>query len=119
MTITLKPTFGASITLADTDLKALAAALAPYLPTASTPVPTPQPTPVPADGTYWVYYNGQFNWTSDYSWLASIDYHDTAGIPLSGATDIAVTILGQWGGFQPYLAAGFDTSPYKYLTFAV
>jgi hypothetical protein len=66
--------------------------------------------------TFWVYKNGQFNWAGDYSWLASINYKDTVGDP--GNTDIAVSITGQWGGFQPYAQGGqFDTSPYKYITF--
>ena len=80
-----------------------------------TPV-TANPTP-PATGTYWVYYGGKFNWTSDFSFLASINYLDTAGAPLSGSADIAVSILGSWGGWQPYLSTGFDVTPYKSIVF--
>ncbi len=68
---------------------------------------------------FWVYHNGQFNWQGDYSWNASINYKDTAGGPISGPYDIAVSITAPWGGFQPYALNGqFDTTPYKYLTFS-
>jgi hypothetical protein len=52
--------------------------------------------------TFDVYTNGQYYWAGDYSYGASINYKDTAGIPESGAYDIAVHVLGQGGGFQPY-----------------
>lgn len=80
--------------------------------TVTVPTGTTTPTP-PVSATYWIYKAGVFNWTSDYSWNATINYKDTS----QGSTAIGVTIIGQYGGFQPYLAGGFDTSPYIYLTY--
>jgi hypothetical protein len=80
----------------------------------TTPVVTP-----PASGVAWVYHLGQFNWISDYSWLGSVNYKDTAGNPGDGTYDIAFTVTGQWGGWQPYdipggtNGPGFDTGKYK------
>jgi hypothetical protein len=96
------------------DLKALAAALQPYL---ITVIPPPVITP-PAAGTFWIYQNGQFNFESDYSWNASIDYDNKTAEP--GKTCIAVTITAPNGGFQPYAAGKkFDVSPFKYLTYSM
>jgi hypothetical protein len=76
-----------------------------------------------AGSTFWVYYNGIFNWGGDYSFVATANYKDTSGVPLSGAYDIAVTVTGAYGGFLPYAGGivplwNFDSSPYSYLTFA-
>jgi hypothetical protein len=49
-----------------------------------------------------VYYGGVFNWGGDYSYSAHANYQDTSGVPESGADDIAVTVTGPYGGFQPY-----------------
>jgi hypothetical protein len=60
-----------------------------------------------------VYSNGVFHWGGDYSWGVSINYQDTAGSPLSGPYDVAVSGIG---GFQPYATNyNFDPSPYQYL----
>jgi hypothetical protein len=80
-------------------------------------------TTPPATGTgtsgaqLWVYQNGTFYWPGDYSWSVKVNYKDTAGIPTSGAYDIAVTGIG---GFQPF-ATNFDLdiSPYRYLVFSL
>ncbi len=69
--------------------------------------------------TFWVYHDGAFHWTADFSFLASINYKDTNTAPLSGPSVIGVTITGAFGGFQPYSLNGFDTSPYKYLIFSI
>jgi hypothetical protein len=77
--------------------------------------------------TAWVYYNGVLNWGGDWSWqVTSINYKDTAGAPLSGSYDVAVSNL-QSGGWQPYvnsncqqnLSLCFDTRPYNYLIFSL
>jgi hypothetical protein len=68
---------------------------------------------------FWVYHNGVFNWTADFSFLAAINYKDTATTPLSGPYTIGVSIVGAYGGFQPYSVPGFDTTPYKYLIFSI
>jgi hypothetical protein len=52
--------------------------------------------------TFDVYTNGQYYWAGDYSYGAVIDWKDTAGKPESGPYDIAVHVLGQGGGFQPF-----------------
>jgi len=78
-----------------------------------------------AGSTLWVYYNGVFNWGGDWSFAASANYKDTAGVPIEGAFDIVITAQ-QWGGWQPYVSANcqsnisqcFDTTPYKYLIFS-
>ena len=49
-----------------------------------------------------VYQNGTFNWPGDYSYSAWANYQDTSGGPESGPYDIAVSITGSYGGFQPY-----------------
>ncbi|HUN91139.1 MAG TPA: Calx-beta domain-containing protein [Burkholderiaceae bacterium] len=70
--------------------------------------------------TFWVYYNGVFNWPGDYSYVASIDYKDTSGAPLSGGADIKVSLTGAYGAWQPYSTNwSFDSSPYTKLTFAL
>jgi hypothetical protein len=73
----------------------------------------------PAGGVFWVYHNGVFNWTADFSFLASINYKDTATTALSGPYTIGVAVTGAYGAFQPYSVPGFDTTPYKYLIFSV
>lgn len=79
----------------------------------------------PAGSALWVYYNGIFNWGGDWSFAASLAYSDTAGGPIEGAFDIAVTSQ-KWGGWQPFVSANcqsnisqcFNTLPYKYLIFS-
>ena len=75
----------------------------------------------PPGSVLWVYHNGVFSWPGDYSWNATINYKDTSGGPLSGPYDIAVNIIGQWGGFQPYAfpyqGTPLNVSPYKYLQY--
>ncbi len=69
---------------------------------------------------FWVYRNGHFNWKGDYSFLAEINYHDTKGVAAGHPNDIAVKIVGKWGGFQPFAAgAHFDVSHYKYLVYSL
>jgi hypothetical protein len=64
-----------------------------------------------------IFHNGVFSWGGDYSWGVSIDYKDTAGGPLQGPYDIAVTGIG---GFQPFATNyDFDPSQYKYLVFSL
>jgi L,D-peptidoglycan transpeptidase YkuD (ErfK/YbiS/YcfS/YnhG family) len=77
----------------------------------------------PPPNAFWIYYNGVFNWGGDYSYVATINYNDTAGGPLSGPHDIAVTLTGAYGAWQPYAGGtvplwNFNDSGYTYLTFA-
>jgi hypothetical protein len=70
--------------------------------------------------TFWVYDDGVFNWGGDYSFAATPNYKDTAGAPEDGPFDIAVTVTGAWGGFQPYAGGtvptwDFDDAAYTYL----
>ncbi len=71
-------------------------------------------------GEFWVYRDGSFNWAGDYSWEARIDYRDQHGMPPGHRYDIAVTITGRWGGFQPFAPGKrFDVSRYKYLVYSL
>jgi hypothetical protein len=57
--------------------------------------------------TFWIYKNGKFAWPGDYSYQATVDYKDKAGKPDGETYDIAVTLNGQWGAWQPY-ASGMN-----------
>ncbi len=84
---------------------------------------TAQPTAVGAGGSpsvFWVYHDGEFAWPGDYSFVATPDYRDKSGVPLSGKYDIKVTLTSKWGGWQPFATNWvFDTAPYTYLRFAL
>ncbi len=85
-----------------------------------TTTPPPPPPPPPVAGTSWVYYNGVFDWPGDYSFVATPDYADTSGAPLSGPHDIKVTLTSAWGGWLPYaLNWSFNSNGYTKLTFAL
>jgi hypothetical protein len=61
--------------------------------------------PQQANATFWVYYNGIFNWLGDFSYPGGsifINYADTIGVPESGPADINVSFLIAHCGFQPY-----------------
>jgi hypothetical protein len=61
--------------------------------------------PQQADATFWVYYNGVYNWGGDFSYPAgqiTINYADTSGVPESGPRDIEVSYSAAGSGFQPY-----------------
>jgi hypothetical protein len=69
---------------------------------------------------FWVYRDGEFAWPGDYSFVATPDYRDKSGAPLSGKYDIKLTLRSKWGGWQPFAPNGvFDTGPYAYLRFAL
>jgi hypothetical protein len=78
------------------------------------------PTTTPASGTSWVYYNGSFDWPGDYSFVATPNYSDTTGSPLSGTKDIKMTTTSAYGGWLPYAQNwAFNSAPYTKLTFAL
>jgi hypothetical protein len=61
--------------------------------------------PQQANATFWVYYNGVFNWLGDFSYPGGsifINYADTTGAPVSGPADINISFLIAHSGFQPY-----------------
>jgi Calx-beta domain len=62
--------------------------------------------PQQADATFWVYYNGVYNWLGDYSYPTpggiSINYADTSGAPEEGPADIEVNSFTTAAGFLPY-----------------
>jgi hypothetical protein len=61
--------------------------------------------PQQANATFWVYYNGVFNWDGDFSYPGgsiNINYADTTGAPESGRADIKVSFTVATAGFQPY-----------------
>jgi hypothetical protein len=77
-------------------------------------------TTPPPPGTSWVYYDGVFDWPGDYSFVATPDYADASGGPLSGPYDIKVTLEGAWGGWLPYAKNwDFNSAGYTKLTFAL
>jgi hypothetical protein len=71
-------------------------------------------------GTSWVYYDGDFDWPGDYSYVAVPDYQDTSGNPLSGPYDIKITLTAAYGGWLPYAQNwDFNSQGYTKLTFAL
>ncbi len=82
---------------------------------------------VPPKSTHWVYHNGEFKWPGDWSWEAKVDYSDTSGAPAQGRYDIAVTVTGGTGGWQPHVsdtcqfreADCFDITPYHFMIFSL
>jgi hypothetical protein len=61
--------------------------------------------PQQANATFWVYYNGIFDWLGDFSYPSgsiNINYADTTGAPESGPFDIDVSFTLAHSGFQPY-----------------
>jgi hypothetical protein len=75
----------------------------------------------PSGSTFWVYYNGVYNWGGDYSSGATPNYQSTAGAPESGSYDIAMTLNGQYGLWAPYAGGtvpmwDFDATGYNYIT---
>lgn len=90
-----------------------------------TPPVTPPTTGAMPAGASPVYYQGKFSWISDYSWNGTVNYADTSGSPIDGSYDIAFTVTGPWGGWQPFdipsgatgTNLGFNTAKYKTLHF--
>jgi hypothetical protein len=64
--------------------------------------------PLASEITFWAYYNGTFFWGGDYS-NVTVNYKDTAGIPESGAYDIAITSVDTSYYYQPF--SGGTASP--------
>ena len=62
--------------------------------------------PQQANATFWVYYNGVYDWLGDYSYPTpggiSINYADASGAPEEGPYDISVTSYTTAAGFLPY-----------------
>jgi hypothetical protein len=61
--------------------------------------------PQQANATFWVYYNGVFNWLGDFSYpsgIININYADTTGAPESGPADIDVSFSLAHSGFLPF-----------------
>jgi hypothetical protein len=78
------------------------------------------PTAGPGAAPFWIYRDGKFNWAGDYSWEARIEYRDTKAAQPGRHYAIAVTIVGKWGGFQPFAPGKrFDVSQYKYLVYSL
>lgn len=77
-------------------------------PVVTPPVVTP-PVVTPG-GIAWGYHNGVFSWAGDYSYAATIDYHDPQGIAVRTT---------QWGAWQPFMAKNwvYPTAGYTQLTF--
>jgi hypothetical protein len=71
-----------------------------------------------AASIFWIYKDGKYAWPGDYSYQASVDYKDKKGKPEGETYDIAVTLNGQWGAWQPYATGmNFDRTGRKNLIF--
>src|SRR5882757_5029237 len=82
--------------------------------------PTIAATTTTITATSWVYYNGAFNWPTDFSFAASPDYSDTSGEPRSGAHDIKVQVTSAWGGWAPVAKNyAFNDKAYNNLTISL
>ena len=69
---------------------------------------------------FWIYAHGRFRWAGDFSYSAHISYTDRSGHAPGGFSDIAVSLTGPWGAWQPYAQRfSFDSRPYRSLTFAL
>jgi hypothetical protein len=74
--------------------------------------------------TYWVYYNGVFDWLGDYSYPGgqiNINYADASGAPEDGPADIKVTSSAESAGFLPYAGKtttqwDLDGGAFNYIT---
>lgn len=112
-----------SITVALTG--ATAADLAAISAAATTALAPPPPPPPPAQAVSWVFHAGKLVWAGDWSYTCTINYDDTANPAPDGSPSLRVTLTGEWGGWQPYINAGcqttvgecFDTTPYRFLQF--
>lgn len=113
------------------DLPSLAAALQPFLtgsPVATGGGTTPPVVTLPAGIPrldYMIYQNGAGALLQDDSWAArSIDYHDTSGQPQGGKADLAFTLDGPNGGYQPLFVPNgsttfLDLTPFNYLLISI
>jgi len=80
--------------------------------------------PQQANMTYWVYYNGVFDWLGDYSYPGgqiNINYADASGAPEDGPADIKVTSSAESAGFLPYAGKtttqwDLDGGAFNYIT---
>ena len=81
--------------------------------------------PQQANMTYWVYYNGVFDWAGDYSYPAGgihINYADTTGAPEEGPYDISVSSSQSAAGFLPFAGKtvtqwDLEAGAFNYLSF--
>jgi hypothetical protein len=106
-----------------------------YMCSGTTWVGTVSPTSAPAGActttppptvSSLVYGNGVINWTFNMSYGATVNYTDTAGAPLTGTMDAAITVPSA-GGWQPGVSTAcqnggtgcFDTTPYTYFVFSI
>lgn len=80
--------------------------------------PPPPPPPPATAASFTLYADGVFAWPGDYSYSLKANYKDTSGKPTTGTYDIACSLTGQWGGWQPYAPGWvFDITPYTFLQF--
>jgi hypothetical protein len=128
-------TFNGTVTFTASELHAIAQQVATLLTPAQPPVTPPVVTPpviTPPLPTgqiphldYIIYQNGSGALLQDDSWaMRSVDYADTIGRPMGGTADLAATIDGPNGGWQPLFvpngATSFlDLTPYQYLLMSI
>jgi hypothetical protein len=79
----------------------------------TSPAPVGSAAPI-----FWIYKDGKYAWPGDYSYQATIDYKDKKGKPDGETYDIAITLTGQWGAWQPYATGmNYDRTGRKNLIF--
>lgn len=82
-----------------------------------TPTITPTPTPVPTKIFYVFDENLATTW-GDWTWSSTINFADTSH-PYKGTRNIDWKPNAQWAGFLPFTQAGFNTTGYDSITFAI
>jgi hypothetical protein len=124
--MTTTPTFTVPVTVTVTPTEVTLSVAAQ---TQTIPVPpattTPPVDPPPATGAGVVYSGGKLLWGGDWSYACTINYSDEANPAPDGTPSLAVTLTGAWGGWQPYISAGcqssigecFNTAGYNYISF--
>lgn len=88
--------------------------------TTPTPAPssTPTSTPTPPPAKSVIYDDSLENAWADYSWDSTVNFSDTSHV-YSGSNDIAWTPNAGWAGLSFYNTAGFNTTGYQYVSFAM
>jgi hypothetical protein len=93
--------------------------------TIAVPAAPVTPPVTPPAGMAWVYEGGKLIWGGDWSYAGSPNYSDAANPAPDGTPSLAFTLSGAWGGWQPYISAGcqssigecFNTAGFNYLVF--
>lgn len=85
-------------------------------PPSATPTPTSTPTPLPLTSPNYIVYGDALSW-QNWSWNTTVNPSVTAPV-YAGSYSLGVTYNAAWAGLS-LRTAGFDTSPYSSLAFAI